>query len=208
MGYLVRRISSFVDDSQVPDDTRGYSQRARPAQYVHTRSIRSIRWAPCCDPFYCGLEPMRWKAPRYSTVTVHFAARRPPRTRHGRHGRAGGEPNPLFGDGVGGMGARYSPQVRWSAVFRTTALRGGRFVLGFHTASPGECGVLPVRFDRPASPPYACFRQTPTVFMGKCAAAPPQPRFSRPVLTFHFSGVFLSPSHDHFTSKWKADCAM
>jgi len=55
---------------------------------------------------------------------------------------------------------RYDGLARRSlgAWFRRRAhLLDGRFCL------PG--------FDRPGSPSYACFRRTPTVFVGKCAAA-------------------------------------
>jgi len=63
------------------------------------------------------------------------------------------------GDGEG-FQPGCSPQVRWSAVFGTTAFQGGRLVLGLHAASPGEWGVLPARFDRPANPSCGCFRRS------------------------------------------------
>jgi len=68
--------------------------------------------------------------------------------------------------------ARCSSQVRCSTVFGTTAFQGGRLVLGFRAASPGGWSVLLAGFDRPTSPLYACFRRTPTVLLGKYAAAP------------------------------------
>jgi len=80
-------------------------------------------------------------------------------------------------------------QVRWSAVFRTTAFQGGRVAafqggrvaLASDVASPGGATIVVPRFGRLASPLYACLRRWRSFSRDEKRCVHHRPVFLRPM---------------------------